>query len=186
MSEQQFVLLDRDGTIIVERNYLSDPDQVELLPGVAEGLHRLQNMGLGLVIITNQSGLGRGYFHEAQLDRVHQRMKTLLQAEDVILDGIYVCPHRPEEHCSCRKPNPGLVLAAASELGFEPSACLVIGDKPSDIELGRRIGATTFLVRTGYGMQSLTRAACQPDYIVDDLYEASQVISRQLLVLFQG
>ncbi len=107
-------LLDRDGTIIAERSYLSDPDQVELLPGTVEGLRRLQRMGCGLVVITNQSGIGRGYFTETQLARIHERMKALLAREQVRLDGIYICPHRPEEHCSCRKPEPGLVFAARS------------------------------------------------------------------------
>lgn len=183
MPERQFVLLDRDGTIIVDRHYLSDPAQVELLPGAAEGLRRLQDLGFGLVVVTNQSGIGRGYFDEAQLARIHQRMNALLQGEQIWLKGIYFCPHRPEEYCSCRKPEPGLVFAAASELGFEPSACVVIGDKPSDIELGRRIRAVTFLVRTGYGNESANEVACQPDYIVDGLNEASQIISLRLLTL---
>lgn len=180
MPKRQFVLLDRDGTIIAERSYLSDPDQVELLPGTVEGLRRLQRMGCGLVVITNQSGIGRGYFTETQLARIHECMKALLTKEQVRLDGIYICPHRPEEHCSCRKPEPGLVFAAAADMGFEPSECLVIGDKPSDIELGRRIRATTFLVRTGYGNQTASESACQPDYIVDDLNAASQIIQKQL------
>ncbi|GAK60443.1 histidinol phosphatase and related phosphatase [Candidatus Vecturithrix granuli] len=176
MPKRQFVLLDRDGTIIVERHYLSDPDLVELLPGAAEGLRRLQNMRFGLVVVTNQSGLSRGYFTETQLARIHQRMNALLKAEHVILDGIYICPHRPEDRCSCRKPEPGLVFAAAAEMDFEPSECLVIGDKPSDIGLGQRIGATTLLVRTGYGNQTVNGTTCQPNYIADDLNEASQII----------
>lgn len=176
MSERRFVLLDRDGTIIVDRHYLSAPDQVELLPGAAEGLRRMQNMGFGLIVVTNQSGISRGYFDEARVAHIHQRMNALLEAEHVVLDGIYICPHRPEEHCSCRKPKPGLALIAASEKGFEFSKSIVIGDKASDIELGRRIGATTFLVRTGYGSRTATEITCQPDYIVDDLNDAANFI----------
>jgi D-glycero-D-manno-heptose 1,7-bisphosphate phosphatase len=176
MPERRYALLDRDGTIIVDRHYLSDPAQVELLPGAAEGLRRLQDLGFGLVVVTNQSGIGRGYFDEAQLTRIHERMAALLAAEQVRLDGIYVCPHRPEAQCSCRKPEPGLVFSAAVELNFEPSESLVIGDKSSDIVLGQRIGATTILVRTGYGTQTAAAATCQPDYIVDGLNEASHLM----------
>lgn len=178
MKSRKFIILDRDGTIIVERNYLSDPAQVELLPRAAEGLRQLQKMGFGLVVVTNQSGIGRGYFTEAQLSRIHQRMSELLLAEEVILDGIYVCPHRPEERCSCRKPQPGLLLSAAADMAFEPSECFVIGDKPCDIDLGRRVGATTFLVRTGYGHQAALENTCHPDYIATDMAEVSCTITR--------
>lgn len=182
MTRRRFVLLDRDGTIIVERHYLSDPFQVELLPGVAWGLKQLSRIGLGLVVITNQSGIGRGLFDERRLNLIHQRLCELLAAEEVQLGGVYFCPHIPEDECSCRKPQPGLVEQAANELNFDPKAAFVIGDKPCDIELGQRIGATTFLVRTGYGTQVAAETCVTPDYVVDDVREAAQVIER-LLVL---
>ena len=119
MIPRRFVLLDRDGTLIVEKNYLSDPDQVELIPGAAAGLRRLAGCGLGLVVLTNQSGIGRGFFDEAKLAEIHQRLTGLLRTERVELDGIYFCPHHPDQACGCRKPQPELALRAAAELGFD-------------------------------------------------------------------
>lgn len=176
MKSKPFVLLDRDGTIIVERHYLSDPAQVELIPGAAQGLWEMQKMGLGLVAITNQSGIGRGYFSLARLTEIHQRMCQLLAVEGVDLDRIYYCPHRPEDNCLCRKPLTGMVQLAAKELGFDPQHSFVIGDKPCDIELGQRVGATTFLVRTGYGAAIAAEGIVTPDYIVNDLEEAANKI----------
>lgn len=180
MTQRRFVILDRDGTIIVERHYLSDPRQVELLPGVARGLRQLRDMGLGLVMITNQSAVGRGFFDQTRLDLIHQRLGELLRAEGVHLDGIYFCPHLPEDDCPCRKPRAGLVDRAAKELDFNPQASFVIGDKVCDIELGRRLGATTFLVRTGYGAQVAADPSVAPDYVLDGVWEAAQIIQRIL------
>lgn len=181
MQPKRFVLLDRDGTVIVERNYLSDPAQVELLPNAAAGLRQMQDMGLGLVIITNQSGIGRGYFDETRLTAIHNRMTELLQAEGVRLDGIYFCPHTPEENCPCRKPKPGMVTSAAAELGFDPAASVMIGDKTADIEVGQRVGATTILVKTGYGAQEAVTMSLTPDYLADDLFAAAAIIRRLIL-----
>lgn len=180
MIRRHFVVLDRDGTVIVERHYLSDPDDVELLPGAAEGLRQLREMGLGLVVITNQSAIGRGFFDEGRLEQVHQRLRELLAAECVQLDGIYFCPHLPDDNCGCRKPRTGLIECAATELGFDPRAAFVIGDKPCDVELGQRVGATTFLVRTGYGAQVEAEGVVVADYVVDGLDEVAQVIQDML------
>lgn len=180
MNPRRFVLLDRDGTVIVERHYLSDPAGVELLPGAARGLRRMQELGLGLVVITNQSAIGRGYFDEARLDQIHARLCELLREEQVSLDGIYYCPHRPEDHCQCRKPESALPNRAARELGFNPSESLVIGDKECDIELGQRLGATTVLVLTGYGRETEAKKQVQPDFVVADLEEAASRIERLL------
>jgi D-glycero-D-manno-heptose 1,7-bisphosphate phosphatase len=176
MSGRRFVLLDRDGTLIVERNYLASPEQVELLPGAVEGLCQLAGMGLGLIVVTNQSGIGRGYFDHATLDLVHSRLREHLAGAGISLDGIYVCPHTPEADCACRKPRLGLVQAAAHELDFDPAASFVIGDKPCDVELGECAGATTFLVRTGYGVKVEADGTATPDFIVDDLAGAARVI----------
>jgi D-glycero-D-manno-heptose 1,7-bisphosphate phosphatase len=175
---RRFVAFDRDGTIIAERHYLSDPEQVELLPGAAEGLRRMAAQGLGLIVVTNQSGVARGYFDLSRVDEVHQRMRQLLAAEGVRLDGIYICPHGPDENCPCRKPRPGLIHEAAEEFGFEPRECFVVGDKPCDIELGQAVGATTILVRTGYGREHEAAGIIRPDYTVDDLCAAADVIGR--------
>ncbi len=175
MTARRFVLLDRDGTLIVERNYLARVEDVELLPATARGLRLLHDAGLGLAVLTNQSGLGRGYFDWDALNAVHVRMTQLLADESIALDGIYVCPHTPEDNCDCRKPQLGLVRRAAAELHFDPAASFVIGDKPCDIELGRRIGAATFLVRTGYGAFG-EQEGLRADYIVDDILAAAHII----------
>jgi len=180
MTHQRFVVLDRDGTINVECEYLSRPDQLELLPGAVCGLRHLRQLGLGLIIITNQSGVGRGYFDEARLDLIHQRLSELLAAENIQLDGIYVCPHHPDAGCSCRKPQPGLLEKAAREHQFKPCEAFVIGDKIIDIELGQQVGATTLLVRTGYGAQVEEQMVVAWDYVVDDLANAAVVIERLL------
>jgi D-glycero-D-manno-heptose 1,7-bisphosphate phosphatase len=176
MSNSRFAVLDRDGTIIVERHYLADPDGVELLPGVGAGLRRLRELGFGMIIATNQSGLGRGYFDTARLNQIHQRLADLLREQGVVLDGIYCCPHVPEDDCPCRQPKPGLIVQAASELGFDPAQCVVIGDKPCDIDLGRGVGAFTVLVKTGYGASFAISGDIGADAIADDLEHAAQIV----------
>jgi D-glycero-D-manno-heptose 1,7-bisphosphate phosphatase len=180
MRERRFVLLDRDGTVIVEKHYLSDPDQVELIAGAAEGLRRLAARGLGLAVVTNQSGIGRGYFDGARLAEIHARLVSQLRAEGVALSGIFVCPHHPDEDCGCRKPRTGLALRAAAELGFEPARAFVVGDMASDVALGRALGATTLLVRTGHGAETLARGEAQPHHVVADLREAAERIEALL------
>ncbi|HVC97264.1 MAG TPA: HAD family hydrolase [Pirellulales bacterium] len=179
-SAKRFVLLDRDGTVNVEKHYLSDPDQVELVPHAARGLAEMARLGLGLVVVTNQSAIGRGLFDRARLDQIHQRLGELLRAEGLRLDGVYACPHLPRDDCRCRKPRPGLVESAAADLGFRASEAFLIGDKRCDIELGRAVNAATFLVRTGYGIQAEADESLRPDYVVDDLWHASQVIGQLL------
>jgi D-glycero-D-manno-heptose 1,7-bisphosphate phosphatase len=157
--QHRFIILDRDGTIIEERDYLSQPEQVKLIPGAGAALRELQQMGLGLVVITNQSAIGRGFFDQRQLESIHQRLEQLLEREGVHLDGLYVCPHKPDDDCACRKPKLGLMEKAAKDLGFTQQDSIVIGDKDCDIDMGRMAGALTFLVRTGYGAQFENGAA---------------------------
>jgi histidinol-phosphate phosphatase family protein len=178
--DRPFIILDRDGTIIEEREYLSRPEQVMLIPGVGRALRKFRQMGFGLVVTTNQSGVGRGLFDEAQLTRIHHRLNELLAAEGVHLDGFYVCIHKPDDGCDCRKPKLGLLQKAAAELGFRPENSIVIGDKDCDIDMGRGAGAVTFLVRTGYGAQFESTAAA--DFVVDDLVAASASIQRLMSV----
>jgi len=180
ISGKRFVLLDRDGTVNVEKHYLSDPDQVELIPHAAHGLAEMMRLGLGLVVVTNQSAIGRELFDEARLNQIHERLGELLRAEGVLLDGVYACPHLPQDECPCRKPRPGLVELAAGELGFQASEAFMIGDKSCDIELGRAVNATTFLVRTGYGIHAEADETLRPDFVVDNLLHASQVIGEML------
>jgi D-glycero-D-manno-heptose 1,7-bisphosphate phosphatase len=170
------VVLDRDGTINVERHYLSDPAGVELLPGAAAGIRHLRALGLPVVVVTNQSGVGRGMFTGEAVEAVHRRLRELLVAAGAEPDGIYVCPHHPGDGCACRKPGTGLLEQAARDHGVSLDRAFVVGDKECDIDAGRRAGATTLLVRTGYGEQTLQQAAVRPDHVVSDLEEAAAVI----------
>lgn len=178
MDAPVFVMLDRDGTINVECDYLDHPDKVQLLPGALEGLRRMQTLGLGLIVLTNQSGVGRGYFTLDTLDQIHRRLAELLDAGGVQLDGIYFCPHLPEDGCNCRKPGPGMIRQAVARHGFDPARGFVIGDKGVDVALGRAVGATTLLVRTGYGELALASGVVDPDHVVADLAEAAAVIEK--------
>ncbi len=143
---RRVVILDRDGTIVVDRDYLDDPEQLEFLPGAAQGLRLFCERGHRLIVVSNQSGVGRGRFSLERLYEVNHRFLGMVRAIGASVEGIYCCPHRPEDGCECRKPKTKLVLDAASELGFEPSNSVVIGDKSSDIELGRRLDALTMRV----------------------------------------
>lgn len=175
---RRFVLFDRDGTIIQEKGYLSRPEEVELIPGAAAALRDLKNLGFGLAVVTNQAGLGRGFFGKADLAAVHQRLTALLANGGVSLDGMYVCAHAPEDGCACRKPKLGLFEQAVGEHGFDPAGSFMIGDKALDIEFGRAGGATTILVRTGYGQEVEQAGGVDPDYIMDDLPAAARLIRR--------
>jgi len=135
----QAVFLDRDGTLIVDRGFLSDPDGVELLPGVGPALQRLKAAGFLLVVATNQSGIARGYYSTAGFHRVNERMNALLRAEGAELDDIRFCPHGPEDHPD-RKPQPGMLIAAAEAHRIDLSASVTIGDKLRDVEAGRAAG----------------------------------------------
>lgn len=164
-----FILLDRDGTLNVEKHYLSDPDQLALYPGTGTALKRLRELGYGLAVLTNQSGIGRGYFGLDAVEKVHERLRELLAAEGASVDAIYICPHGPDQDCDCRKPLPGLAKQAMAEFGFDPRQSIMIGDKAADIGVGQAIGARTILVRTGWGADSEKAGDCRPDAIVDDL-----------------
>lgn len=172
-----YVLLDRDGTIIFDRHYLHDPAGVELLPGAAKGLRRMRELGWGLAVLTNQSGVGRGYYDEASVHACNARMAELLMAQGVRLDGIFFCPHEPEAACGCRKPASGLMEQAARSLGFDPRASVMIGDKDVDMLLGRAVGATTILVRTGKGADHEARCRESADFVVDDLLQAADILA---------
>lgn len=175
-----YVLLDRDGTIIYDRHYLADPAGVELLPGAAAGLRKLRELDCGLIVVTNQSGIGRGYFDEPTLGRIHDRMCELLAAEKIALDAIYFCPHATADACDCRKPKPGMAVQAAREFGFDPRTSFVIGDRPGDVELGRAIGATSILVRTGVGQETERDGSCTPDFVGDDLTAVAEFIAGRI------
>ena len=147
--------LDRDGTLIEEVNYLHRPEQVRVIEGVREALLRLRAEGVALIVVTNQSGVARGYFTEDDVHAVHAHLASLL---DLPFDGTYACFHHPRGEvaryagaCACRKPSPGMLEQAARELGIDLSGSAMFGDKVSDLGAGRALAMPAFLVRTGHG-----------------------------------
>jgi D-glycero-D-manno-heptose 1,7-bisphosphate phosphatase len=130
---KHLALIDRDGTIIVDKVYLSDPNGIEFAPSAIEGLQLLRDAGFALVLVTNQSGIARGYFDLATLGRIHDRLQAMLAENKLRLEAIYFCPHGPAEGCDCRKPAPGMVLKAMHDLGFSPNEVVFIGDSDGDM-----------------------------------------------------
>lgn len=173
------VFLDRDGTLNREVGYIGDPDRLELLPGVGAALARLAGAGHLLVVVTNQSAVGRGVYTAAQVDAVHARLRELLAAEGVTLAGIFVCPHAPDDDCPCRKPRPGLLLAARDALGIDLAASWMVGDNVKDVAAAQAAGVRPILVATGWGMRdreaALSGGLAAGD-IVADLGEAAERI----------
>jgi D-glycero-D-manno-heptose 1,7-bisphosphate phosphatase len=138
------LFLDRDGTLIRDVGYPKDPNDVELLPGCADALRLAMEQGFKLVIVSNQSGVARGYFDEATARRVQARVEELFAAEGVRFDGVYFCFHAPSDACACRKPAPGMLLQAARDLDLDLGRSIMIGDKPSDVEAGESAGCIAY------------------------------------------
>src|SRR5712691_10516702 len=153
------VFIDRDGTLTEEVGYVNHPKRLRLLPRTGEAIRRLNTAGVPAVVVTNQAGIARGYFTEDLLDAVNAELRAQLAAAGAQLDGLYVCPHHPTEgqppfrmSCECRKPKPGMLLQAASDLDLDLRRSFMIGDKGSDLEVAPVIGARGILVLTGYGL----------------------------------
>jgi D-glycero-D-manno-heptose 1,7-bisphosphate phosphatase len=178
---RRFVLLDRDGTINEELGHVLAPDELRLIPGAAAAIRRLRDLGLGVVVITNQSSVGRGWISDAQLAAVHARLDELLEREGARVDAIEHCPHAPDEACACRKPGTGLVERSAARLDFDPTEAFVVGDHLGDMLLGRAVGARTILVLTGHGEDERAAAERHADHVVADLSEAADVIRAEVL-----
>lgn len=174
--ELDIVFLDRDGTLNHDEGYLADPARLVLLSGAAEAVATLNAAKVKVAVVTNQSGVGRGLVTPEALAQIHARLRALLAERGARLDGIYVCMHRPEEGCACRKPETALALQAARELQVDVRRSATIGDKMADIELGRRLGGLSVLVRTGEGAKTEAGldALQRPDYIARDLHDAVQ------------
>ncbi len=181
------VFLDRDGTLIEEKGYLSDPKDVREIPGAADSLLRLSRTGLALAVVTNQAGLARGKFGEEQREAVHRAFVELFLARGVTFDAVEFCPHHPEgvveqyrAACDCRKPAPGMAVRVLARLG-RPASCTmwVVGDKMSDILMGRNLQAKTVLVATGYGDSERVegeRRGIRPDAFLPSIREAAEWI----------
>lgn len=177
------VFLDRDGTLNEEVNYLSRVEDMRWLPRAVQAVRRLNEHGWAVVLITNQSGIGRGYYTEQDVAAIHERITADLAQAGAHLDGLYYCPHHPDEQCLCRKPKPYLFQQAARDLDLDLASSYAIGDKVSDLEPGRQLGCQTILLLTGHGQEHLQIAREQgfrPNYVAKDLYQAVEwIISRE-------
>jgi D-glycero-D-manno-heptose 1,7-bisphosphate phosphatase len=186
MAQRPAIFIDRDGTINEDIGYAAHPDELFIYPYSAEAIGLLNQAGLKVVVVTNQSGIARGLVTEAMLDRIHEKLIRELQGEGARIDAIYYCPHHPRigdetyrKACACRKPEVGMLEQAAREHDIDLAASFVIGDKASDINLATNAGARGVLVRTGYGNQTLAdleRRPCYPEFVAADLLEAVQRI----------
>jgi len=181
MNLKRGVFLDRDGTIIQERGYLSDPAAIELIPGAARAIRLINRLGLPAVVVSNQSGVGRGYFPASTVEEIDRRLRLLLEQERAFLDGIYFCPHLPDAGCPCRKPEPGMLQRAAEELRIDLPSSYLTGDKAADIEAIHRVGGMGILVLTGYGKKEELGwcTGDAPNFVAQDLLEAAYWILLQ-------
>jgi histidinol-phosphate phosphatase family protein len=173
MSPRPAVFFDRDGTLMEEAGYCADPRQVRLYPGVPLALRELKAAGFLTFIVTNQSGIARGFFTESQYQAVQEQL--LAEIGPGLIDASYFCPDAPGVPSSCRKPEPGMVLQAARDFAIDLSRSYMIGDKAADIECGRRAGTRTILVMTGYGAQQ----TCAPDWRTPDVTQAIRLVLDQ-------
>jgi D-glycero-D-manno-heptose 1,7-bisphosphate phosphatase len=165
------VFIDRDGTLMRDVDYCGDPKDVEVFKGASEAIRQLKDGGYKIIVITNQSGIGRGYFDEPAYKKVEDEVNRQIGSD--LIDATYFCPHLPEQKCGCRKPEAGMVHQAAREHAIDLKRSYFIGDKNSDMECGRRAGTKTILVQTGYGNEADQDA---PDAVVEDLRQAVRFI----------
>lgn len=172
-ASQRAVFLDRDGTIMEDSSYFGDLERVVLIPGAAAALKTLQDAGYRLFVITNQSGVGRGYFSREAVEAIHAHLDEYFAKAGVRFDRYYVCPHHPEDNCECRKPKPKFLLDAAGEYSLNLSRCFMVGDRESDIQAGINAGARTILVLTGAGRDMLAKQAVKPDVVAEDIRAAA-------------
>ncbi len=167
------VFLDRDGTIAPDMIYCRRPEDFNLFPDAGEAVKLLNDNGFKVIVITNQSGIARGYFTEQTLDRIHQKMADELNRHGAKLDVIYYCPHHPDDGCECRKPKTALFHRAAREMDIELGQSFVVGDSSIDIEAGKKLGCKTILVTTGPKHEDIIT---QPDYTAHSLVQAAKWI----------
>jgi D-glycero-D-manno-heptose 1,7-bisphosphate phosphatase len=181
------VFVDRDGTIIVDVDYLSSPDQLQLIPRSAEAIRALNEMSIPVIVITNQSGIARGIFSEQELHAVHNTLDSILNTFGAKVDGYYYCPHHPHEgiapyviDCECRKPKSGMLKEAQNKFGLNLSQSFVIGDKCRDVQTGKSVGATSIQVATGYGNSEKKLCVQDRNYFAADLFDAVEFIKNVL------
>jgi D-glycero-D-manno-heptose 1,7-bisphosphate phosphatase len=176
------VFLDRDGTLIAEKNYLHKPEEVDIFPGTAKALNRLRTAGFKLFIVSNQSGVGRGYFTLAEVEKVNAHLGEQLGRDGVVFDKIYVAPEAPDQPSRGRKPSPQFLFDARAEFDLDLSQSYLIGDKLADLEAGGNAGVRkSILVRTGYGaeLERTSAGRLGSAMVVDDLPAAADWILSQ-------
>ena len=166
------VFLDRDGTMAKDVPYCNCPEDFQLFPSTAKAIRLLSEHGFKIIVITNQSGIARGYFTEETLAKIHKKMKKELAREGARIDAIYYCPHHPDDNCNCRKPGTALVLQAAKDFDIDLKRSYMVGDLPMDVGLGRAAGCRTVLVDTNH----LADDGLKADATVPDIYEATMAI----------
>lgn len=176
------IFLDRDGTLIHNRHYGCDPDQIEIVDGVLEALRLFQRDGYQLIVVTNQSGIARGFFTEERLHAMHRRLAELFASSGVSIDGFYYCPHHVEgtvaaysHECDCRKPKPGMILRACREHAIDPQKSWMIGDILDDVEAGKTAGCRSVLIDLGTERAPETWART-PEFVARDLLDAARYI----------
>jgi len=185
------VFLDRDGTIIEDRGYLNHPDLLELIPNAAEAIASLNRASLKTIVVSNQSGVARGFFPESLLTVLHEKMLALLSEKDARIDAVYYCPHHPHvgeppyrTNCDCRKPKTGMLERAANDFSLDVARSYLIGDKISDMQTAMNAGCKALLVMTGYGRGewefNRSRLEKEPDYLAADLFDAAQWIVKDV------
>ncbi len=184
-SMQKAVFLDKDGTLIEDVPYNTDPDRIRFASGSREGLKQLQECGYQLIVVTNQAGIAKGLVKPGELQAMRKRLFEMSSTAGVRLSGFYFCPHHPEATieqyrmtCGCRKPEPGLILQAARRHSIDLGASWLVGDILNDIEAGRRAGCRTILIDNGNETEWVISASRVPDHIVSDLREAAEIICR--------
>ena len=181
MNAQPAAFIDRDGTINIEVHYLNRVEQLQLIPRAGEAIARLNQAGYPVIVITNQSAIGRGLLTETGLAEIHRELKRQLAAHNASIDAIYHCPHHEKDSCTCRKPAPGMILRAASEHNIDLAGSIMIGDNATDLEAGWHAGCRAALVRTGSGEDALKKIDQQMrdhiSYIGRDLFD---VVDRML------
>jgi D-glycero-D-manno-heptose 1,7-bisphosphate phosphatase len=171
--KQKAVFIDRDGTLIEEVNFLHRVEDLRYFPFTDEAVRRLKERGFLVVLVTNQSGIGRGIYTEDEMDAVHARIQADLTEK---LDAIYFCPHLPDGECACRKPRLGMIESALADLPIDLENSWMIGDKILDVELGLNAGIKPIMVLTGYGEKHLPRLARPPFAIAENLLEAVKIV----------
>jgi D-glycero-D-manno-heptose 1,7-bisphosphate phosphatase len=170
------IFIDRDGTINIDKDYLTDPNQIEFIENSPEAISLANKLGLKVIVISNQSGVARGLMTVEQVESVNNRLVEMLAASGATVDAIYYCPHHPSngDVCSCRKPGIGMLLRAKEQLDIDLLSSFVVGDKWSDVKCGENAGAMTSLVMTGYGKTDYQRCIddrIKIDYLADNLYD---------------